>query len=181
MVFSSTTFLFLFLPVVLALYFAMPRRGRNLVLIAAGFFFYAWGAGGFVFVSATGLLAAWWAYKRRFIQFRDFRAWLACHELLAERCDLEEGQFPHFEVKELGRFVGGVGGERLRGHATRSRGGAPEKNARRFSIARMPMAIRVSSARIIFDAAAASGSPIKVSMRSICATYCARICTNFGS
>lgn len=75
--------------------------------------------GGFVFVSAMGLLAAWWAYKRRFIQFRDFRAWLACHELLAERCRLEEGQIPHFEVKELGRFVGGVGGEHLRASVRR--------------------------------------------------------------
>lgn len=75
--------------------------------------------GGFVFVSATGLLAAWWAYKRRFIQFRDFRAWLACHELLAERCALEQGQVAHFEVKELGRFVGGVGGEHLRASVRR--------------------------------------------------------------
>jgi alginate O-acetyltransferase complex protein AlgI len=58
-VFSSTTFLFLFLPVVLALYFAMPRRGRNLVLIAAGFFFYAWGAGGFVFAVLLSTLADW--------------------------------------------------------------------------------------------------------------------------
>jgi alginate O-acetyltransferase complex protein AlgI len=58
-VFSSTTFLFLFLPVVLALYFAAPRRCRNLVLIAAGFFFYAWGAGGFVFVVLLSTLADW--------------------------------------------------------------------------------------------------------------------------
>lgn len=70
--------------------------------------------GGFVFVSATGLLAAWWAYKRRFIQFRDFRAWLACHELLAQRCGLQKGQVPHFKVEELGALVGGVGGEHLR-------------------------------------------------------------------
>jgi alginate O-acetyltransferase complex protein AlgI len=58
-VFSSTTFLFLFLPGVLALYFAMPRRFRNLVLIAAGFFFYAWGAGGFVFAVLLSTLADW--------------------------------------------------------------------------------------------------------------------------
>lgn len=70
--------------------------------------------GGFVFVSATGLLAAWWAYKRRFIQFRDFRAWLACHELLAQRCGLQQGRTPHFTVRELEALVGGVGGEHIR-------------------------------------------------------------------
>lgn len=70
--------------------------------------------GGYVLVPATGLLSAWWAYKRRFIQFRDFRAWLACHELLAQRCGLQKGQTPHFKVEELRALVGGVGGEHLR-------------------------------------------------------------------
>lgn len=44
MVFSSTIFLFLFLPGVLAGYFLMPTwRWRNLWLLAASLFFYAWG------------------------------------------------------------------------------------------------------------------------------------------
>jgi alginate O-acetyltransferase complex protein AlgI len=59
MVFSSTTFLFLFLPAVLALYFASPRFAKNVVLIAAGFVFYAWGAGGFVFVVLLSTIADW--------------------------------------------------------------------------------------------------------------------------
>lgn len=43
MVFSSLLFLFLFLPVVLVLYFLVPRRFRNLVLLLVSLFFYAWG------------------------------------------------------------------------------------------------------------------------------------------
>jgi len=43
MVFSSATFLFAFLPLTLALYFAAPRRARNAVLLAASLLFYAWG------------------------------------------------------------------------------------------------------------------------------------------
>ncbi|MDE6916781.1 MAG: MBOAT family protein [Lachnospiraceae bacterium] len=43
MLFSSITFLYLFLPVTILLYFAMPHRGRNLVLLAASLLFYAWG------------------------------------------------------------------------------------------------------------------------------------------
>lgn len=50
MVFSSITFLFVFLPVLLAAYYAAPPRFRNAVALAASLFFYAWGAPRFVFV-----------------------------------------------------------------------------------------------------------------------------------
>ena len=43
MVFSSITFLFYFLPISLAVYFATPPRGTNFVLLLASLFFYAWG------------------------------------------------------------------------------------------------------------------------------------------
>ncbi len=43
MVFSSIIFLCIFLPVVAAAYFICPRRFRNIVLLAASLFFYAWG------------------------------------------------------------------------------------------------------------------------------------------
>jgi len=43
MLFSSTVFLFLFLPVVLGLYFLLGKWFRNLVLLVASLFFYAWG------------------------------------------------------------------------------------------------------------------------------------------
>jgi hypothetical protein len=70
--------------------------------------------GGYVFVSAAGLLATWWAYKQRLIEFRDLRVWLACHELLAKRCRMEKGRVARYRVEELGSLVGGVGGEHLR-------------------------------------------------------------------
>lgn len=43
MLFSSLIFLFRFLPVVLALYFILPKRCRNTVLLLTSLFFYAWG------------------------------------------------------------------------------------------------------------------------------------------
>lgn len=43
MVFSSLTFLYFFLPIVLALYFAVPKKAKNIVLFISGFIFYAWG------------------------------------------------------------------------------------------------------------------------------------------
>ena len=44
MVFSSIVFLFVFLPVVLALYYVVPAiRWKNVILLAASILFYAWG------------------------------------------------------------------------------------------------------------------------------------------
>lgn len=43
MVFSSIVFLFRFLPVFLFLYFAVPKRMRNLILFFGSLIFYAWG------------------------------------------------------------------------------------------------------------------------------------------
>ncbi len=71
-------------------------------------------AGGFTFVSATGLLACWWSYTAELLEFRDVRVWLACHELAARRACVEKGRAPRFTVEELSRLVGGVGGEHVR-------------------------------------------------------------------
>ena len=43
MLFSSITFLYCFLPCVLLVYFVVPDRMKNLVLLLASLFFYGWG------------------------------------------------------------------------------------------------------------------------------------------
>ncbi len=43
MLFTSSTFLFAFLPILLAVYYLCPRRHRNCVLFLASLLFYAWG------------------------------------------------------------------------------------------------------------------------------------------
>ena len=43
MVFSSLLFLFRYLPIVMLLYFILPRRFRNLLLFVVSLIFYAWG------------------------------------------------------------------------------------------------------------------------------------------
>jgi len=50
MIFSSITFLFIFLPAVLALYYLTPTRWRNIPALIASLVFFAWGAPRFVFV-----------------------------------------------------------------------------------------------------------------------------------
>lgn len=43
MLFSSITFLYYFLPIVLIVYFLTPKKGKNLILMIASFVFYGWG------------------------------------------------------------------------------------------------------------------------------------------
>jgi len=57
MVFSSIVFLFLFLPFVLTFYFLIPRQLKNLFLLFASLFFYAWGEGLFVLVMLLSIAA----------------------------------------------------------------------------------------------------------------------------
>jgi len=69
MVFSSASFLFYFLPLVLLFYFVAARRipPRNLVLLVASIFFYAWGGGLFTLVMLGSILANYffglWVHK----------------------------------------------------------------------------------------------------------------------
>jgi alginate O-acetyltransferase complex protein AlgI len=56
MVFSSLTFLFAFLPLVLLAYHAAPRGARNTVLLAASLVFYAWGEGAYVLLMLASLV-----------------------------------------------------------------------------------------------------------------------------
>jgi len=55
LVFSSTVFLFAFLPAVLIVYSATPRALRNLWLLAASLLFYAWGETWFVLVMLASI------------------------------------------------------------------------------------------------------------------------------
>ena len=43
MLFSSITFIYYFLPIVLGIYFIVPKKAKNIVLLLASFIFYFWG------------------------------------------------------------------------------------------------------------------------------------------
>ena len=50
MLFSSIPFLFYFLPAVLTLYFLVPRKLKNAILLLFSLVFYAWGEPKYVFL-----------------------------------------------------------------------------------------------------------------------------------
>ena len=59
MLFSRMVFLFLFLPVVLMLYYASPRKVRNLILFVFSLVFYAWGEPIYVFLMIASTIVAY--------------------------------------------------------------------------------------------------------------------------
>lgn len=56
MLFSSIVFLFTFLPIVLILYYVLPARFRNPVLLLASLVFYAWGETVYIFLMILSIL-----------------------------------------------------------------------------------------------------------------------------
>ena len=59
MLFSSITFLYFFLPSVLLLYFAVPFRLKNLILLGFSLLFYAWGEPVYVLLMAATIVSQW--------------------------------------------------------------------------------------------------------------------------
>lgn len=62
MLFSSTTFIYLFLPVVLLFYYVIFRKSRllqNVFLLLASLFFYAWGEPKFVLIMLASIFFNW--------------------------------------------------------------------------------------------------------------------------
>lgn len=60
MLFSSTTFLLVFFPAFLIVYFVLPWRGvKNVLLLLASLLFYAWGEPVYVFLMLGSIVANW--------------------------------------------------------------------------------------------------------------------------
>ncbi|MBR4555054.1 MAG: MBOAT family protein [Ruminococcus sp.] len=59
MLFSSTTFLFAFLSLVLICYYAVPRIAKNAVLLVFSLVFYAWGEPKYVFLMLGSIVVAY--------------------------------------------------------------------------------------------------------------------------
>ena len=56
MLFSSTVFLFIFLPIVFVLHYVLPKKTRNGLLLSASLIFYAWGEPVFILVMLLSIL-----------------------------------------------------------------------------------------------------------------------------
>ncbi len=59
MLFSSLSFLYYFLPLTMGLYFLVPGRMKNMVLLLSSLFFYAWGEPKYVLLMGLSILAGY--------------------------------------------------------------------------------------------------------------------------
>lgn len=59
MLFSSIPFLYYFLPVVLTLYFIVPQKLKNLVLLVSSLFFYGWGEPRYVIIMSVAIVTGY--------------------------------------------------------------------------------------------------------------------------
>lgn len=80
MLFSSITFLYVFLPFTILLYFFVPQKGRNFVLLVMSLLFYAWGEPVYVLLMLAQIVISYvllWFVDR----FRGRRAAGICYIL----------------------------------------------------------------------------------------------------
>ena len=56
MLFSSITFLFMFLPITMVVYYIVPKNFKNIVMLLASIFFYAWGEPVYIILMMLSIL-----------------------------------------------------------------------------------------------------------------------------
>ena len=100
MVFTSTVFLFLFLPLFLALYALLPAHYRTAWILTASYAFYAWWRPDFALVFAASTIAAY-AVGQRVGAWRETRP-AAARRILALGITLQLGTLGYFKYAEFG-------------------------------------------------------------------------------
>lgn len=64
MVFSSVVFLYIFLPIMLLVYFIVPKKLKNAVMILASLVFFAWGEIRYIFIMLLLAVMDYWCGKK---------------------------------------------------------------------------------------------------------------------
>lgn len=101
MIFSSVTFLFLFLPIILAASFFAGKRYRNYVLFAASLLFYLWGEGGYILLLLFSILATFILGRRIETSSGRNKKVLLAFGVLANLLPLFVFKYFHFTVEAL--------------------------------------------------------------------------------
>ena len=108
MLFSSITFLYYFLPCVLILYFAVPGKWRNGVLLAGSLFFYGWGEPRYLIVMAVSIVQGY-VLGRLIEKYRErkrtARVFLAVSAVFSLGI-LGVFKYADFFLENLGRLTG---------------------------------------------------------------------------
>ena len=75
--FSSISFLFYFLPLFFIIYYLIPARAKNVVLLVGSLFFYAWGEPRWILLLLASILVTWLLGRARSVSpKRPLSAWI---------------------------------------------------------------------------------------------------------
>ena len=107
MVFSSTVFLFRFLPVFIILYFMVPGRMKNVILFLGSLFFYAWGEPVYVFLMLFSALSDY-VHGRILgkVRKKGFRQLTLTTSILINLLILGFFKYGDFLIQTINTFVG---------------------------------------------------------------------------
>lgn len=110
MVFTSTLFLLVFLPLFLLVYHITPHKGRNWVALIASLLFYAWGAPKFIFL-LVGLLVSNFYIVRKMYENKQkkVKICLLCVSLLINLGVLAYFKYANFFIENLNSLLSNFG------------------------------------------------------------------------
>lgn len=110
MVFSSNIFLLYFMPFFFLVYFLMPRKTRNYVLLLASLVFYAWGAPEFIIQLILSTIANFFIVKRMCkVQKNTTKKWLCALSIFISLGLLLYYKYGNFTMENFNAILGITG------------------------------------------------------------------------
>lgn len=113
MVFSSSLFLFYFLPIFLLLYFIADKRYKNLIVLAASIFFYAWGAPTFIFLVLASIAIDFYLVKWMHQHTGRKKKMIAALSVINNLGLLGYYKYANFFVDNLNGFLQNLGAQEI--------------------------------------------------------------------
>lgn len=104
MLFSSLTFLFMFLPAVIILHYVMPAALRNYFLLAASLFFYAWGEHVYV-IAMLGIIVLNYVAGILLERYRDYSKVVLWVDVIANLSVLGIFKYSNFFIENINIFL----------------------------------------------------------------------------
>ncbi|MBP6979245.1 MAG: MBOAT family protein [Lentimicrobiaceae bacterium] len=113
MVFSSSLFLFYFLPLFLLIYYLTDQRYKNTVLLVASIFFYAWGAPTFIFIVLASIILDFYLVQWMHNSTGKRRKQIVTLSVIHNIALLGYFKYANFFVENLNTILQGLGAGEL--------------------------------------------------------------------
>ncbi len=108
MVFSSIVFLYIFLPIMLLIYFIVPKKLKNAVMIFASLLFFAWGEIRYIFIMLLLAVMDFWCGKKitQFYENREKRKLYLYINIVTNLLILFFFKYADFVINSINQLTG---------------------------------------------------------------------------